>query len=304
MAGEEPRALEAAPLTGLRFGVLQGLPLQGLDETVTARLQDALGKLGVAGVRLTDETITLLDDMVAVNAKGGLAPPEALAIHRELLKTRGADVDPNVRLRIERASSISAADYVDMAQARAKLTRAMDARLADLDALVMPTTPIVAPKMSELATADAFAPKNVALLRNPALVNFFDLSRHLAAAPGIRAAGRADAGRAQRPRRAALSHRGGGGAAVRELTPKIAQDGEHQLVMLRAEPLDECRLMRGGERLGALERGLTRARQMQGVRAPVVRRGKPLGQAALLEPVQQADEARPFDAERVGQISL
>jgi aspartyl-tRNA(Asn)/glutamyl-tRNA(Gln) amidotransferase subunit A len=175
MAGEEPRALEAAPLNGLRFGVLQGLPLQGLDETVTARLQDALGKLGVAGVRLTDETVTLLDDVVAVSAKGGLAPPEALAIHRELLKTRGADVDPNVRLRIERASSISAADYVDMAQARARLTRAMDARLADLDALVMPTTPIVAPKMSELATADAFSPKNVALLRNPALANFFDL---------------------------------------------------------------------------------------------------------------------------------
>ena len=175
MAGEEPRALEPASLSGLRFGVLQGLPLQGIDETVTARLQDALGKLGTAGVRLTDETVTLLDDMLAVNAKGGLAPPEALAIHRELLKTRAAEVDPNVRVRIERASSISAADYVDMTQARAKLTRAMDARLADLDALVMPTTPIVAPKMSDLATAETFSPKNVALLRNPALVNFFDL---------------------------------------------------------------------------------------------------------------------------------
>ena len=151
------------------------MPLANLDEAVSAQFADALGRLGAAGVRLTDETVTLLDDMAAVNAKGGLAPPEALSIHRQLLTARGADVDPNVRARIERAGSISAADYVDMAQARARLTRAMDARLADLDALVMPTTPIVAPRMSELATPDTFAPKNGALLRNPALVNFFDL---------------------------------------------------------------------------------------------------------------------------------
>jgi aspartyl-tRNA(Asn)/glutamyl-tRNA(Gln) amidotransferase subunit A len=175
MAGEEPRVLDAAPLFALRLGVLQGLPLQALEDTVTARFQDALNRLGGAGVRLTDETVTLLDQMAGVNAKGGLAPPEALAIHRELLEARGQDVDPNVRARIERAASISAADYVDMAQARTRLTRAMDERLADLDALIMPTTPIVAPRMSELGTPDAFAPKNGALLRNPALVNFFDL---------------------------------------------------------------------------------------------------------------------------------
>jgi aspartyl-tRNA(Asn)/glutamyl-tRNA(Gln) amidotransferase subunit A len=175
MAGEEPREVAAVSLSGLRLGVLQGLPLQNLDETVTARFQDALGKLGGAGARLSDETVALLDDMAAVNSKGGLAPPEALAIHRQLLKTHGDLVDPNVRFRIERGSSISAADYVDMAQARTHLARAMDARLADLDALVLPTTPIVAPKMSEVASPEAFSPKNFALLRNPALVNFFDL---------------------------------------------------------------------------------------------------------------------------------
>ena len=42
---------------------------------------------------------------------------------------------------------MTAADYIDMAQERARLIRAMDARMAGLDALILPTTPIVAPKL-------------------------------------------------------------------------------------------------------------------------------------------------------------
>jgi len=39
----------------------------------------------------------------------------------------------------------------------------------------MPTTPIVAPKMTDVATPETFMPKNFLLLRNTAIVNFFDL---------------------------------------------------------------------------------------------------------------------------------
>ena len=59
-------------------------------------------------MRLSAEKLPLLDDMNAVNAKGGIAPAEAFAVHRERLARRGDDVDPNVRLRIERAGTIGA----------------------------------------------------------------------------------------------------------------------------------------------------------------------------------------------------
>ena len=87
----------------------------------------------------------LLDEMREVNAYGGIVQPEACAVHRDRLKRRGADIDPNVRVRLERGGAVSATDYVDMMQARTRLVRAMDRRLAALDVLVMPTTPIVAP---------------------------------------------------------------------------------------------------------------------------------------------------------------
>jgi aspartyl-tRNA(Asn)/glutamyl-tRNA(Gln) amidotransferase subunit A len=51
----------------------------------------------------------------------------------------------------------------------------MDARLAGLDALVMPTTAIVAPTIAEVADLKVFAARNAALLRNTSMVNFFDL---------------------------------------------------------------------------------------------------------------------------------
>jgi aspartyl-tRNA(Asn)/glutamyl-tRNA(Gln) amidotransferase subunit A len=175
LAGDEPRPLELAPLAGLRLGVPQGLPLADFDASVTARFAAARQALGRAGVRLTEERIDdFLNVMLGINAKSGFAPAEAYSIHRERLAAHGADYDPNVRARIERGAALSAADYVAMARERAALVRAMDARLADLDGLVLPTTPIVAPLIAEVATRETFAAKNTLLLRNTAIINFFD----------------------------------------------------------------------------------------------------------------------------------
>jgi aspartyl-tRNA(Asn)/glutamyl-tRNA(Gln) amidotransferase subunit A len=175
MAGEEIVPLEPAPLDGLRLGIPDGLPLEGLDATVGKAFGAATERLGRAGVRLSHEALPALGDMLAVNAKGGFAPVEALAIHRERLERRGADCDPNVAARIERARDLSAADYVRMGRERARLIRAMDTRLQDLDALVLPTTQVVAPLIADINTPEAFVANNAQVVRNTGIVNFFDL---------------------------------------------------------------------------------------------------------------------------------
>src|SRR6185503_11735574 len=134
-AGETANVPAPEPLAGLRFGIWQGMPFEGIDRTVSAAWSSAIARLSRAGVRLSDETITLVDDMVRVNAKGGFAPCESFAIHRERLARNAAGIDPNIRTRIERGGPLAAADYIDMAQARARLVRAMDARISGLHAL-------------------------------------------------------------------------------------------------------------------------------------------------------------------------
>ena len=175
MASEPFAPPEPMALAGLRCGTAQGLPLENLDETVAPAFAAAIVALENAGLRVSRETLPF-DEMAAVNAKGGISPPEACAIHRDRLKRRAADIDPNVLVRIERGCAVSAADYVDMVRERARLVRVMDARLSALDILAMPTTPIVAPTMAEVADRKVFSARNMLLLRNTNIVNFFDLT--------------------------------------------------------------------------------------------------------------------------------
>ena len=176
MAGEAPWALEPAPLAGLRFGVVQGLPLENLDDTVAKRFPAALDRLEKAGARLSTEKLPLIDDMMKTLTRASILVAEVYSIHGERLKRRGDDVDQIVRGRIEKGRDISAADYIEVMRARSALIRAMDGRLADLDALVMPATPTVAPRIDEVsADAKVFMARNALLLRNTTIGNFFDL---------------------------------------------------------------------------------------------------------------------------------
>ena len=174
MAGDAAWTLEPAPLAGLRLGVAQGLPLENLDDTVGKRFPAALDRLEKAGARMSNEKLPLIDDMMRVLSRASILVAEVYSIHRERLARRGDAVDQIVRARVEKGRDISSADYIEVVRARAGLIRAMDARLADLDALVMPTCPTVAPLLAEVTDPKAFMARNAMLLRNTTIGNFFD----------------------------------------------------------------------------------------------------------------------------------
>jgi aspartyl-tRNA(Asn)/glutamyl-tRNA(Gln) amidotransferase subunit A len=184
MAGEAWRELEPVTFEGLRIGIPLKLPFEDLDDTVEAWASDAINQIDKAGADVFDLPISLLDDMMAINAKGGFSPAEGYAVHRERVAARGQGIDPNVRMRIERGGTIPQAAYSDMIASRQRLVRAMDVLLNDVDALVMPTTAICAPKFAEVATPEGFSQKNMLLLRNPSIANFFDLCAISLPVPG------------------------------------------------------------------------------------------------------------------------
>ena len=176
MAGETPGTLDPAPLAGLRLGIAQGLPLENLDDTVGKRFPEALDRLEKAGARLSNEKLPLIGDMMAALSRASILVAEVYSIHRDRLARRGDDVDQIVRARIEKGRDISSADYIAVMRTRTALAQAMDARLGDLDVLVMPSTPIVAPRIDEAATPKDFMARNAMALRNTTIANFFDLT--------------------------------------------------------------------------------------------------------------------------------
>jgi aspartyl-tRNA(Asn)/glutamyl-tRNA(Gln) amidotransferase subunit A len=173
LAGEAAAPFAPRPLGSVRAGFVQGYPAKGLDAVVGKAFPAALQKLAPHWKAAADVTVDALDIMHAVNDRGGIAPPEAYSIHRGLLDGEG--IDPNVRARLDRGASISAADYIANLRDRERGIAQVDAMFDDHDVLVMPTTPIVAPAMAEVSTAEGFTARNVMALRNTSIWNFFDV---------------------------------------------------------------------------------------------------------------------------------
>jgi len=175
MAGEKQISVNPAPIVGLRLGILEGFPVQDLDATVGSRFSWAIDCLSKAGARITHEDIALIDVMSDVNRRGGITPPEAFSILRKHLAGTVVNVDEDARRRIERRGQMLAADYIQILRERLELVKAMDQQLVDLDALVMPTVPIVAPRLEEVEARDGFSSRNAALMRTTIIANFFDM---------------------------------------------------------------------------------------------------------------------------------
>jgi aspartyl-tRNA(Asn)/glutamyl-tRNA(Gln) amidotransferase subunit A len=173
-AGEPVVVPEAAPLAGLRFGIPRQFVMDELDATVSRAFDRACKALSSGGARIGQLDLPQLDELPAVNAKGGFAASEAFAWHRELIGRRGAEYDPFVHPRIMRGREMSAADYIDLLSARADLQRRVATVTANYDAVIMPTCAIVAPTLEEVSTPDGFARKNLLLLRNTTVGNFLD----------------------------------------------------------------------------------------------------------------------------------
>ena len=134
-----------------------------------------VARLVEAGALVDEITIPEFAELANINAKGGFTAAEAWAWHRGLIERAGKRYDPRVVSRIMRGKDMSAADYLDLLDAREAWVAAVDRRIAGYDALIMPTTPIVAPPVADLAASDeAYYAANGLILRNPTLINFLD----------------------------------------------------------------------------------------------------------------------------------
>ncbi len=174
MAGEAPVAPPALPMGALRLGIPQTLVLDDLEPAVAAAFERTISALARAGARILELPLETLAEYGPINVKGGFSPVEAYAWHEELLKRRGHDYDPRVRVRIERGRDMTGVGYIRLIAARADFIRRVDREAACVDALVMPTLPLVAPPIATFAKDEEFWRLNGRILRNPAIVNFLD----------------------------------------------------------------------------------------------------------------------------------
>jgi Asp-tRNA(Asn)/Glu-tRNA(Gln) amidotransferase A subunit family amidase len=163
------------PLKDCRLAVASAVMLEGLDSTVSNAFERAVSIIREQGASVEHVRLDELTELSTINAAGGLPAAESWAWHRALISENESRYDPRTLFRIRRGQLISAADYIDLLRSRADWQTRVTAVIADFDALLSPTVPMVAPPLSLVAEDDeAFFGINAQLLRNPTVVNFLD----------------------------------------------------------------------------------------------------------------------------------
>jgi aspartyl-tRNA(Asn)/glutamyl-tRNA(Gln) amidotransferase subunit A len=174
LAGESFEAMRPRPIKGLRLAVPTTIALDELDDPVAKTFERSLQTLSKAGALIEHIEVPEFLDVGMMNSKGGFAAAESYAWHRYLITSKGEEYDPRVAVRIMRGEAITAADYIDLLNARRSLIARIATRLAPYDALVMPTTANTPPRIADLADDKAFAVANLRSLRNCTLINMID----------------------------------------------------------------------------------------------------------------------------------
>ena len=168
------QALQPRPIKGMRLAVPTTIALDELDDEVARTFERALQTLSRQGALIERIAVPEFLDVGVMNTKGGFAAAESYAWHRYLIVSRGDVYDPRVASRILRGEAISAADYIDLLEARRSLIARAKIRLAFYDALVMPTTAIAPPRIADLVDDKTFTQANLLSLRNCTLINMID----------------------------------------------------------------------------------------------------------------------------------
>ena len=174
LADEPIVPLRPRPIKGMHLAVPTTVVLDDLDDDVARTFERALETLSRHGADIERIEMPEFHDIGVMNTKGGFAAAESYAWHRYLLTSRGEVYDPRVSVRILRGESISAADYIDLLDARRSLIARVNARLEPYHALIMPTTANTPPRIADLADDKAFAVANMRSLRNCSLINMID----------------------------------------------------------------------------------------------------------------------------------
>ena len=163
------------PLAGMRFALPQTTLLEGLDATVARAFARSVAALSAAGAQIVEIPLTELAEIPKLNTPGGLSPIEAYAVHHQRLAEAKEGFDRRVAMRVALGGAVSAQQYLALLDNRRDWIGRVEQAIEGFEAILCPTTPIIAPEIATLEASDeAFFKANGQMLRNTFVFNFLD----------------------------------------------------------------------------------------------------------------------------------
>ena len=147
------RAAVRGEVRGLRVGLPREVFFEHVDPEVDAGVKAAARALEGLGVAVDEVSLPGMGDAAA--ATFAIIAAESMAYHGPLLRRHGASYGADVRTRLLAGQFVLATQYVNAQRVRQVIRAGVDAVLTGVDALLLPTTPIPAPRVEEReATVD------------------------------------------------------------------------------------------------------------------------------------------------------
>ena len=160
----------SSPEAKLRIGVPSNAFVEGLDDRVKADFAMMCGNLRDAGHELVALDFSFIAENAVLNKI--LVASEAHAIYSPYFEELESCGDPIVLSRMRFAETLTKDDVVDAYAKRTDLISRFGSVMADVDVMIAPTLPRMAPKIAEVE-AD-FIHHNVTMLRNTGYLNLVD----------------------------------------------------------------------------------------------------------------------------------
>ena len=175
MVDQRAPDLSGADVRGRRFLVLDGLPFDGAEAAPVAAFEDAVARLVAAGAEIGHVSTDWVRK--AMDLSPLLFAPEAYGIWRAQIEDAPELMWKPVLDRFRGGADVSAPDYVAAWESLTRIRRRWVKEIAaGVDAILIPTVPIMPPSTAKLMADEAeFVRANLLTLRNTRIGNLLDL---------------------------------------------------------------------------------------------------------------------------------
>jgi aspartyl-tRNA(Asn)/glutamyl-tRNA(Gln) amidotransferase subunit A len=165
-----------AGVRGLRLALPETLFFDDVDPEVERAVRESTGVFRSLGALVESVKVPEAVEAMAEQKRAFAIAAEACVYNARFLDEHFDALDPVVAHRMIAGRQLSAPDYFALMRQWADLRRRLGARLADVDALLVPTTPLPARPLAEVdQTRESYAQYNARYLRNTAVGNILNL---------------------------------------------------------------------------------------------------------------------------------
>ena len=157
--------------------IARGTPFNNLDPVIEEFCELALSLLSNSGIKIKDEKIPEIEEMYEVLSEyGTLVTAEAWQQWKHLIESNEKLIDSNVLNRMHRGKEMDIQSVNIIKSKQKKLSKKLYKRLDLYDAMLMPTVPILPPKIYDVESSEESYDKyNMLALRNTSIGNILPM---------------------------------------------------------------------------------------------------------------------------------